>query len=68
MNAATQPNTRIAYIYDESDTQGPWVPRCETCIRFEAWSFDDIDAIEYMSAADAADMQCACCGATTCGG
>ncbi len=53
---------RIAYIYSEADVQGPWIPLCEACIRADAWQYDDVDAIEYMSDDEAGSCRCACCG------
>ena len=48
--------TRAAYIWDESDTQGPWVLKCEACIV--------ADGAHEVADWDAPDgWRCACCGA-----
>jgi hypothetical protein len=51
--------TRYAYIYDESDGQGPWVLLCEHCIvadrrEVEEWAGDMLED----------EVRCACCGTT----
>jgi len=66
--------TRYAYIYDESDAQGPHVLLCEDCIRnsFEDGQFFGLSpnpteayaAVDWAGDLESDGVRCACCGAT----
>jgi hypothetical protein len=47
---------RAAYIYNESDSAGPWVLLCQGCIEVERHEVGHWE--------DDSDWRCACCGAT----
>jgi len=51
--------TRYAYIYDESDVQGPYVLLCEDCIRSDRHEVE-----EWAGDMESDGVGCACCGAT----
>lgn len=54
----TSPTLRFAYVWNESDAQGPWVLMCGDCIAADFNEINDWLPADY-------DCRCACCGAAS---